>query len=97
MIVPPVPTPLTRTSIAPRGILPNLGTGGLEVDFRIRRILELLQQNVATGIGRHHFLGLRDGALHSGRTVGEDQVGAKSAQDPAPLHRECFRHDQVMG
>ena len=58
MIVPPVPTPETSTSIAAVGVVPDLRPGGLLVDRRIGRILELLRQELALRVGGGDLLGL---------------------------------------
>jgi hypothetical protein len=52
VMVPPVPTPDTSTSISPFRVFPNLRARRLEVHFGIRRILELLQKYEAVRVGR---------------------------------------------
>ncbi len=67
------------------------------MDFRIGRVLKLLQQHVSLGIGSHHFFGLSDGALHSRRAFGENQVGSERAQHLLTFHRHGFGHHQRDG
>src|SRR5208282_4234813 len=49
---------------APVGILPDLRTGGFEVNLRICRVVKLLQ-HVPVWIARKQFLGFQNRPLHS--------------------------------
>ena len=78
-MVPPVPTPETRTSILPSVSSQISGPVVLQVDLGIGRIVELLQQHVAVGIGLHDLLGFRDRAGHALRAFGQHQFRAEAA------------------
>ena len=67
------------------------------MDLRIGRVLELLQQHVALGIGSDNLFRLSDGALHTRRAFGEDQVGSECAQHLLTFHRHGLGHHQRDG
>ena len=90
-MVPPVPTPLTRTSTAPAV---SVQISGPVVRKWIGWVLELLQQQEALGVGTVDLFRLRDGALHPQRALGQNQVRAKSLEHLATLDRHRLRHRQ---
>src|SRR3569623_1817444 len=73
---------------------PDFVTGCGFVDGRIGVILELLQQHVSVGIGRHDFLRLGDGATHATRPIAEHQLGAVGLQLRAALDAHGLRHGE---
>ncbi len=78
--------------LAVRGV-PDLGAGGLVVDLRVRRVLELVGEDRA-GTLRGDLLGPGDAALHALRRGREDQLRAEHAQQRAPLLRHRLGHRQ---
>ena len=76
------------------GVVPDLRAGGLLVDRRVGRVLELLRQEVALRVGGGHLLGPADGALHALGARGQDQVRAEGGQHPAPLDAHGLGHGQ---
>ena len=67
------------------------------MNARVRRILELLQQNVAIRRRRRDRLRLRHRAGHPARAVGEDQPGPVGREQLAPLDAHGFGHRQREG
>ena len=63
------------------------------MDFRVGRVLELLQQEIAR-IGRRQFLGLLDRTAHAVGAGCQDQFGAEAAQQRATLLAHRFGHRQ---
>ena len=47
VMVPPVPTPATNTSMLAVGVVPDLLGGGAAMDFRVGRVVELLRDDRA--------------------------------------------------
>ena len=63
------------------GVVPDFGTGGFEVDLRIRRVIELLRDEAIGRLARSPCLG--DCAFHSLGARGQHQFrseGAKSTR-----------------
>ena len=79
-------------------VVPDLGTGGLEVDFGVGGIVELSWHEVFAGIAVGDLLGLGDGTGHALGGLGEDQLGAENGHHPATLdrHRLGHRQDQLV-
>jgi hypothetical protein len=61
------------------------------VDGGVRLVGELLGEDGA-GRGGGDLLGLRDGALHAERGLGEDELGSVRLQQHAALDRHRGRH-----
>jgi uncharacterized repeat protein (TIGR03803 family) len=80
-----------------RGVGPNLRPGGLEMNSRIGRILELLQQDIMGRISGHQFQRLGNGPGHALFAVGKQKLGAQRLQDLAPLDRHGVGHGQRDG
>ena len=70
------------------------GPGRRLVDRRVGRVLELLQQHVALGIGGDDLLGLGDRAVHALRALGEHELGAVGDEQLAPLDAHRLGHGQ---
>ncbi len=94
MIVPPVPTPPTKTSTAPSVSVPDLRAGRRLVDRRVGRVLELAHRHVAVRLGGVQLLGPGDRARHAERPRRQHQLGAEGDQDLAPLHAHRLGHGQ---
>ncbi len=91
VMVPPVPTPATKTSIFAAGVVPDLLGRGAAMDLRVRRIVELARDDRA-GDFLLKLLGLVDGSLHAERPRRQHQLGAEKRQHLAPLDRHRLRH-----
>ncbi|MCY1422901.1 hypothetical protein D9M71_386000 [compost metagenome] len=80
------------------GVVPDFRAGGLFVDRRVGRVLELLQQQVLPGVGGHQLVGLLDGAFHALGRLGQHQFGAQGFEHLAPLQAHGRRHgeDQLV-
>ena len=75
------------------GVVPDLGAGGLHVNGRVGRVVELLQ-DVAVRRLRKNFLGLGDGALHAVGAGREHNLRAEGQQRNAPLEAHGLRHGE---
>ncbi len=96
-MVPPVPTPETSTSTCPSVSSQISGPVVCSWMAGIRRVFELVHQNVALGVGGRHLFGFGDGAGHPLGPGGEDQVGAEGLEDLAPLEAHRVGHGQGNG
>ena len=67
------------------GIFPNLRARGLEMDFRIGRIFELLRHIVSFGIACYCLFGFGYGTGHALGAFGQNQFRAK-----------CFQHAPAL-
>ena len=61
------------------------------MNFRIRRIRELLQ-HIAARCFSQYLLGLGDGSRHPFRSRRKDNFGSESPQENAPLQAHSLRH-----
>lgn len=75
------------------GVVPDFLGGGLAVDRRIGRILELLQ-HFGIGIGGQNFLGLFDRPAHTFGRRRQFQLRAQQLEHFAPFDRHAFGHGQ---
>ena len=64
------------------------------MDGGVGRILELLGDEIAIGIGRGEFFRAPDGALHAFGAGSEDEVGAEGGEDAAAFDAHGFGHGQ---
>ena len=73
------------------------GPGGGQVDGRVGRVVELLQDEAVRRLGQD-LVGLGDGALHAVGAGGEHNLRAKGQQQHAPLQAHGLRHgeDQLV-
>jgi hypothetical protein len=60
----------------------------------VRRVLELLHEQVLVRLGRGEFLGLRDRSLHALRPGGQHEFRTERDQHFAPLHAHRLGHRQ---
>ena len=75
------------------GVVPDLGAGGGQVNGRVGRVVELLQ-DVAVGRLFQDLVGLGDGALHAVGAGGEHDLRAVGEQRHAPLQAHGLRHGE---
>ena len=64
------------------------------MDFRVRRVAELLQQQVFFRIAGDDLFRFLDCALHAFRTFGQHQIGAQRFQQLTAFNTHGFRHGQ---
>jgi hypothetical protein len=76
------------------GVVPDFGPGCLLVYGRIRRVRELLQQNIAVGIGGYDLFSSGDRAGHAASAFRKDEFCAKGEERFAPLNAHGLRHCQ---
>jgi hypothetical protein len=91
VMVPPVPTPATKMSMAPSVSSQISGPGGPLVDGRVRWVVELAHQEQRR-ILRRDLLGAHDGALHSERAGRQHQLGAERDEHLSTLEAHRLRH-----
>ena len=77
----------------PVGVIPNLGSGGFEVNFGVGGVVKLLRHETVWGLGEN-LLGFGDRALHSVWTGSENDFRAKGKEQHAPLKAHGFRHGE---
>jgi len=94
-MVPPVPTPETRTSIFAACLFPDFRASRLKVDLWVSRVFELLRYEVFR-IRRSKTLRLFDGPFHPLGPGRKDEVGAKDRQDLPSLDGKGFRHGNIQ-
>ncbi|MCY1426513.1 hypothetical protein D9M71_423350 [compost metagenome] len=80
------------------GVVPDFRAGGLLVDGRVGRVVELLRHEVFGRIAGDDFLGPGDRALHALGRLGEHQFGAEGLEHLAPLQAHGCGHgeDQLV-
>ena len=94
VMVPPVPTPATKTSTPPLRVVPDLLGRGAAMDVRIGGILELLRDDGARRRRRRSPRPWRWRPACPAAAGRQHQFGAEQRQHLAPLDRHRFRHDQ---
>ena len=74
------------------GVIEDFGTGGLEMDRGIGRVLELLWHEPA--ILSRKLFGFGDGPLHPIGTRCQNQIGTETSKHHAAFERHRFGHGQ---
>ena len=94
LIVPPVPAPATKCVMRPLGLLPDLGTGGAIVRFRIRLVVELVREDRARRVVhdplRLHHVVLGMIGRHRGRR--DHHLGPERLEQAHLLLRHLVGH-----
>ncbi|MNN30090.1 hypothetical protein D3C81_1437270 [compost metagenome] len=76
------------------GVVPDFRAGGLFMDRRVGRVLELAWLEVLGWVGVDDFVGLLDRALHALGRLGQHQLGAQRLEHLASLQAHRGRHGQ---